>query len=161
MLQRHSPGGIRGMRYLHNTQTETQNRGCSIGDNRYGTFSIFLLHDNSDKNIPKHNKFLNSRKSYAHISTLIFFLYFLKVTSFTLPQQAFNLPLWVTTSTSLLKLHTGATQALTRARESWLACLKIIFVHYYCFSLFLVYGIKLILLILVVHMKKSAPKSKN
>ena len=64
-------------------------------------------------------------------------------------------------STSLLKLHTGATQALTRARESWLACLKIIFVHYYCFSLFLVYGIKLILLILVVHMKKSAPKSKN
>ncbi len=57
--------------------------------------------------------------------------------------------------------HTGATQALTRARESWLACLKIIFVHYYCFSLFLVYGIKLILLILVVHMKKSAPKSKN
>ena len=71
-----------------------------------------------------------------HISTLIFFLYFLKVTSFTLPQQAFNLPLWVTTSTSLLKLHTGATQALTRARESWLACLKIIFVHYYCFSLF-------------------------
>ena len=89
------------------------------------------------------------------------FLYFLKVTSFTLPQQAFNLPLWVTTSTSLLKLHTGATQALTRARESWLACLKIIFVHYYCFSLFLVYGIKPILLILVVHMKKSAPKSKN
>ena len=64
-------------------------------------------------------------------------------------------------STSLLKSHTGATQALTRARESWLACLKIIFVHYYCFSLFLVYGIKLILLILVVHMKKSAPKSKN
>ena len=48
-------------------------------------------------------------------------------------------------STSLLKLHTGATQALTRARESWLACLKIIFVHYYCFSLFLVYGIKPIL----------------
>ena len=65
MLQRHSPGGIRGMRYLHNTQTETQNRGCSIGDNRHGTFSIFLIHDNSDKNIPKHNKFLNSRKSYA------------------------------------------------------------------------------------------------
>ena len=89
------------------------------------------------------------------------FLYFLKVTSFTLPQQAFNLPLWVTTSTSLLKSHTGATQALTRARESWLACLKNIFLHYYCFSLFLVYGIKLILLILVVHMKKSAPKSKN
>lgn len=58
-------GGIRGMRYLHNTQTETQNRGCSIGDNRHGTFSIFLLHDNSDKNIPKHNKFLNSRESYA------------------------------------------------------------------------------------------------
>ena len=29
------------------------------------------------------------------------------------------------------------------------------------FSLFLVYGIKLILLILVVHMKKSALKSKN
>ena len=56
--------------------------------------------------------------------------------SFTFPQQGSNLPLWVTTSTSLLKLHTGATQALTRARESWLACLKIIFVHYYCFSLF-------------------------
>ena len=52
---------------------------------------------------------------------------------------------YLTTSTSLLKSHTGATQALTRARESWLACLKIIFVHYYCFSLFLVYGIKPIL----------------
>ena len=69
MLQRHSPRGIRGMRYLHNTQTETQNRGCSIGDNRHGTFSIFLLHDNSDKNIPKHNKFLNSRKSYAMLGS--------------------------------------------------------------------------------------------
>ena len=65
--------------------------------------------------------------------------------SFTFPQQGSNLPLWATTSTSLLKSHTGATQALTRARESWLACLKIIFVHYYCFSLFLVYGIKPIL----------------
>lgn len=166
MLQRHSPRGIRGMRYLHNTQTETQNRGCSIGDNRHGTFSIFLLHDNSDKNIPKHNKFLNSRKSYAcqvlpngfaggclpayavqggikpltctHFDPNIF-LIFSKSNSFTLPQQAFNLPLWVTTSTSLLKLHTGATQALTRARESWLACLKIIFVHYYCF--FSVFGL--------------------
>mgnify|MGYP000032749934 CR=1 FL=1 len=60
-----------------------------------------------------------------------------------------------------LKIARRETQALTRARERWLACLKIIFVHYYCFSLFLVYGIKLILLILVVHMKKSAPKSKN
>ena len=151
-------------------------------------FLFFCYMEIPDKTVLKHNKFLNSSESYAipyfsqrlcrwvfsayavrrrhkpfnlHIfSTLIFFLYFLKVTSFTLPQQAFNLPLWVTTSTSLLKLHTGATQALTRARESWLACLKIIFVHYYCFSLFLVYGIKLILLILVVHMKKSAPKSK-
>ncbi len=29
------------------------------------TFSIFLLHEYPDKIAPKHNKFLNSRKSYA------------------------------------------------------------------------------------------------
>ena len=61
------------------------------------------------------------------------FLIFLKVTSFTFPQQGFNFPLWVITSTSVFKSHTGATQALTRARESCFVCLKIEFVHYYSF----------------------------
>ena len=37
------------------------------------------------------------------------------------------------TSTSVLKSHTGATQALTGARESWLVCRKSRFVHYYSF----------------------------
>ncbi len=35
--------------------------------------------------------------------------------------------------TSLVKSHTGATQALTRARESCFVCLKIRFVQYYSF----------------------------
>ena len=69
----------------------------------------------------------------------IFFLYFLKGTLFTFPQQALNFLLWVTTSTSVLKSHTGATQALTGARESCFACLNTIFVHYYSF--FSVFGL--------------------
>lgn len=44
-----------------------------------------------------------------------------------------------TTSTSLLKLHTGATQAFTRVRESCFVCLKIRFVHYYSFFSVLVF----------------------
>ena len=56
--------------------------------------------------------------------------------------------------------HRGNTGSHKGKRK--LACLP---ENYICalllFSLFLVYGIKLILLILVVHMKKSAPKSKN
>ena len=59
--------------------------------------------------------------------------------SFTFPQQGSNLPLWVTTSTSLSKSHTGATQALTRARESCLVCEESKFVHYYSF--FSVFGL--------------------
>ena len=59
--------------------------------------------------------------------------------SFTFPQQGSNLPLWATTSTSLLKSHTGATQALTGARESWFVCLKNEFVHIYGF--FSVFGL--------------------
>lgn len=39
-----------------------------------------------------------------------------------------------TSSTSLLKSHTGATQALTGVRESCFVCLKIEFAHYYRFS---------------------------
>ena len=42
-------------------------------------------------------------------------------------------------STSVLKSHTGATQALTGARESWLVCRKSRFVHYYSF--FSVFGL--------------------
>ena len=53
--------------------------------------------------------------------------------SFTFPQQGLKIPLWVTTSTSLSKSHTGATQALTGARESRLVCRKSGFVHYYSF----------------------------
>ena len=44
-----------------------------------------------------------------------------------------------TTSTSLLKSHTGATQALTGARESWVVCQKSKFVHYYLFLSVLVF----------------------
>ena len=67
------------------------------------------------------------------------FLIFSKSTSFTFPQQGSNLPLWATTSTSLLKSHTGATQALTGARESWVVCQKSKFVHYYLFLSVLVF----------------------
>ena len=59
--------------------------------------------------------------------------------SFTFPQQGSIILLWVTTSTSVLKSHTGATQALTGARESWLVCRKSRFVHYYSF--FFVFGL--------------------
>ena len=69
----------------------------------------------------------------------------------TFPQQGSNLPLWVTTSTSLLKSHTGATQALTGVRESCFVCLKIEFVHYYRFSS--VFGLW--------HKANSAAKSSN
>ena len=44
-----------------------------------------------------------------------------------------------TTSTLLLKSHTGATQALTGARESWGVCQKSKFVHYYLFLSVLVF----------------------
>ena len=44
-----------------------------------------------------------------------------------------------TTSTSLLKSHTGATQALTEERESWVVCQKSKFVHYYLFLSVLVF----------------------
>ena len=54
--------------------------------------------------------------------------------SLTFPQQALKSSLWETTSTSVLKWHTGATQALTGVRESCFVCLKIEFVHYYRFS---------------------------
>ena len=50
-----------------------------------------------------------------------------------------TITLWVTTSTSLLKSHTGATQALTGARESWVVCQKSKFVHYYLFLSVLVF----------------------
>ena len=43
------------------------------------------------------------------------------------------------TSTSVLKSHTGATQALTGARESWVVCQKSKFVHIYGF--FSVFGL--------------------
>ena len=56
--------------------------------------------------------------------------------------------------------HRGNTGSHKGKRK--LACLS---ENYICalllFFSVLVYGIKLILLILVVHMKKSAPKSKN
>lgn len=80
--------------------------------------------------------------------------------SFTFPQQGVKNSLWVTTSTSLLKSHTGVTQALTGARESRFVFSDSRFVHYYRFLLFLLYGIKPILLFFSGSYKKSAPKSK-
>ena len=58
---------------------------------------------------------------------------------FTFPQQALKSLSWLTTSTSLLKSHTGATQTLTRARESCLVCSDSKFVHYYSFLSVLVF----------------------
>ena len=46
------------------------------------------------------------------------FLISQEIMSFTFSQQGSIILLWVTTSTSVLKSHTGATQALTGARES-------------------------------------------
>ena len=46
---------------------------------------------------------------------------------------------YLTTSTSLLKSHTGATQALTRARERCFVCSDSKFVHLYCY--FSVFGL--------------------
>ena len=59
--------------------------------------------------------------------------------SFTFLQQGPKIPLWVTTSTSVLKSHTGATQALTGVRESCFVWRKRKVVHYYRF--FSVFGL--------------------
>ena len=42
-----------------------QNRGCSIGDNRHGASSIFLIYGKNDKELQRHNKSLNSSESYV------------------------------------------------------------------------------------------------
>lgn len=68
-------------------------------------------------------------------------------TSPTSPQKS----IMGNSSTSLLKSHTGATQALTGVRESCFVCLKIEFVHYYRFSS--VFGLW--------HKANSAAKSSN
>lgn len=84
--------------------------------------------------------------------------------SFTFLQQGLKISLWVTTSTSVLKSHTGATQALTWVRESWFVCLEIIFVQYYLFLSVLVFwhkrkfAVKSVLL--GTDKKKYAPNQK-
>ena len=81
--------------------------------------------------------------------------------SLTFFQQGLKIALWVTTSTSILKSHTGATQALTGAREIWFVWRESKVVHYYRFFSVLglwhkadfahCYGLN----------EKSAPKLKN
>ena len=81
--------------------------------------------------------------------------------SFAFLQQGLKIALWITTSTSVLKSHTGATQALTWVRESWFVWRESKVVHYYRFFSVLglwhnadfahFYGLN----------EKSAPKLKN
>ena len=130
----------------------------------YSASPIFLLHGNPDKIVPKHNKFLNSSESYAipyfsqrlcrwggggfrlmppkdgisPLTCTIFdpniFLIFSKSIFFHISPTSSKKSIMGNSSTSLLKSHTGATQALTGVRESCFVCLKIEFVHYYRFS---------------------------
>ena len=144
MLQWHSPGGM-----------------------SYGASPIFLLHGNPYKTVLKHNKFLNSRKSYAiphftqrlcrwvfsglcrllrhkpfnlhYFRPYLFWQYLKKSCLSHFPNKAQIFHYGQTTSTSLLKSHTGATQALTGARESWVVRQKSKFVHYYLFLSVLVF----------------------
>ena len=51
-------------KFLYYLNKNTESR-MFIDNNCHGTFSIFLLYGNPDKDVPKHNKFPNSRKSYA------------------------------------------------------------------------------------------------
>ena len=51
-------------KFLYYLNKNTESR-MFIDNNCRGTFSIFLLYGNPDKDVPKHNKFPNSRKSYA------------------------------------------------------------------------------------------------
>ena len=132
----------------------------------YGAFPIFPLHGNPYKTVLKHNKFLNSRESYAilhftqrlcqwgsrlmpssggispltctHFDPNIFFI-FSKSNFFHISPTSPKKSIMGNSSTSLLKSHTGATQALTGARESWFVCLKNEFVHIYGF--FSVFGL--------------------
>ena len=133
----------------------------------YGASPIFPLHGNPDKIVPKHNKFLNSSESYAipyfsqrlcrwggfrlmppkdgisPLTCTIFdpniFLIFSKSIFFHISPTSPKKSIMGNSSTSLLKSHTGATQALTGARESWFVCLKNEFVHIYGF--FSVFGL--------------------
>lgn len=133
----------------------------------YGASPIFLLHGNPDKIVPKHNNFLNRRESYSipHFSQrlcrwvfpglcrlwrhkpfnlhyfrpYLFWQYLKKSCLSHFPNKAQIFHYGQLTSTSLLKSHTGATQALTGARESWVVCQKSKFVHYYLFLSVLVF----------------------
>ena len=62
------------------------------------------------------------------------FLIFFKSIFFYISPTSPKKSIMGNSSTSLLKSHTGATQALTGVRESCFVCLKIEFVHYYRFS---------------------------
>ena len=147
----------------------------------YSASPIFLLDGNPDKIVPKHNKFLNSSESYAipyfsqrlcrwggggfrlmppkdgisPLTCTIFdpniFLIFSKSIFFHISPTSPKKSIMGNSSTSLLKSHTGATQALTGVRESCFVCLKIEFVHYYRFSS--VFGLW--------HKANSAAKSSN
>ena len=133
----------------------------------YSASPIFLLHGNPDKIVPKHNKFLNSSESYAipyfsqrlcrwgvrlmppkdgisHLTCTIFDpIYFGTILrnqiSHISPTSLKKFIMGNSTSTSLLKSHTGATQALTRARERCFVCSDSKFVHLYCY--FSVFGL--------------------
>ena len=84
--------------------------------------------------------------------------------SFTFLQQGLKIALWVTTSTLVLKSHTGATQVLTGARESRFVWRKSKIVHYYRFASVLVFWHKRKFAVKSVPLgtgkKKYAPKQK-
>ena len=60
----------------------------------------------------------------------------------------------VSALTLILKLYTGATQALTGGREICLVRLDYIIAHYYLFFLFFPYDIKPFCLFMVVQIRK-------
>ena len=74
-----------------------------------------------------------------YISPLIFFLYFLKVSSFTFPQQALKSLSWVTLDFALKIAHRGKRKLICLSKK-WICCAYLRF-----FLCFLVYGIKPIL----------------
>ncbi len=128
-----------------------------------GILDFFLSYGNPDKAVPKHNKYLNNRKSYptldfpqwlcrwggghrfmplpCSIKPLTRTIFDPTYLGVILSNHVFHI-----SPTSLKSLimgnyldfglkiaHRGNTQALTGAREICFVCLENEFVHYYCF----------------------------
>ena len=85
--------------------------------------------------VPRRHKLFNLH----YFRPYLFWRYFKKSCLSHFPNKAQIFHHGLTTSTSVLKSHTGATQALTGVRESCLVCEESKFVHYYRF--FSVFGL--------------------